>query len=229
VNADAGVVSGKTDKASSTIVQVSLGVKGIRAQIGSIVTALHELSRSKREERAQRLQAVSADIDKTNSYEATVAANAEILREMGKDYFKSWKEGVAAIQNPSLRQESEAQRILLNKSLNDVLGDMESSRKLFGPVIQDFKEVRQSLSGNLADENMRAVKKLISKAENESQRVSGTLDRLAASLDVLAANIGQEDFEAMALAGGNAGPQGSLPDKSAKGAAVERSLDAQQQ
>ena len=133
-------------------------------------------------------------MNKLDSLANDVNEQASAMQSQGADYFRTWDEELAKIQNEDIRARSNDRKIAVAASFDKVRVSYVKTKAAFVPFMSDIKDIRTSLATDLTAGGLASIKSTANKANENVTPLRESLTNLEA------------DFKALGIALSSANP-----------------------
>ncbi len=193
----AGCASAGYEKAhdtSTTIEKTARNIHKGNGKIDSVLFALSSLVNSPEVNIKSQFEKFDSAVNKLDSLANDVNEQASAMQSQGADYFRTWDEELAKIQNEDIRARSNDRKIAVAASFDKVRVSYVKTKAAFVPFMSDIKDIRTSLATDLTAGGLASIKSTANKANENVTPLRESLTNLEA------------DFKALGIALSSANP-----------------------
>jgi hypothetical protein len=153
-------------------------LKGV-SQIDGATASLTELVEKPDADLTAQFKKFSAAVSGLESVAKDVAARATRIQQLGAAHFQQWDEQLAKIQNEDIRNDSAARKAAVMKQFNEVKASYDETRAAFNPLLADMRDIRTAISTDLTPAGVEAIRKSMTKVNDQGARLRQSLEELA--------------------------------------------------
>ena len=179
--------SGGTEKAASTVDDL----KSLRTQLAagkdSIRTAVSRLNvlAEGKGDMAAEYKAFSKAVDGVASQRERVRSVRESLAGRRQEFIASWNEGMAKIQNASMKDRSKERRDAVVAHFDDLRSAGDETRTEFDEWFSDLVDIRTYLEHDLNPTGITSLEDDIESVTKRAGKIDEALDAFVSELDDL--------------------------------------------
>ena len=149
------------------------------AQLDGTVAALKELVEKPAPDLAPQFKAFSKNLTQLESTAQDVAALAGKIDTKSQDYFATWDQQIAAVQNENIRERSTERRQAVSASFKKLQSEYAGVREVFKPLLSDLRDIRTVLDADLTVDGLKSIKGTVKDVAGENDSVKKSLQGLA--------------------------------------------------
>jgi len=121
----------------------------------------------------------SSSVSGLESSAKDVQSKVAAMRAKGNDYFKSWDQQTAQIQNEDIKNRSAARKEEMMKKFTDIKMSYTQASESFKPFMQDLKDIQTALATDLTPGGVTAIKGAADKANKDAVPLKDSINKLA--------------------------------------------------
>jgi chromosome segregation ATPase len=178
----------KAEKVAQKMLGLDKAIQQGAAQIDKTLASLNALAEPGGDLVA-KYKDYSKNVDDLEKFAAKAKSNAESAAKDRDAYVAQWKASQEKIQNPQLKQASEARRAELEPKIEAIKTSLGSARETFTPFMQDLKDLRTFLANQLNPAGVAAASELITKCNASGEQVKADLSQGSTAVRDLASSI----------------------------------------
>ena len=178
----------KAEKVAQKMLGLDKAIQQGAAQIDKTLASLNALAEPGGDLVA-KYKDYSKNVDDLEKFAAKAKSNAESAAKDRDAYVAQWKGSQEKIQNPQLKQASEARRAELEPKIEAIKTSLGSARETFTPFMQDLKDLRTFLANQLNPAGVAAASELITKCNASGEQVKADLSQGSTAVRDLASSI----------------------------------------
>jgi len=186
----AGCASTGYEKAGDTSTAVEKAARGIHkgnGQIDSVLFALSSLVNSPEADLKSQFGKFNTSVSKLEKLSNDVNEQAVAMQTQGADYFRTWDEELAKIQNEDIRSRSTDRKNAVAARFEKVRISYAQTKADFVPFMSDLKDIRIALATDLTAGGIASIKKIANKADDNAAPLRKSLTTL------------EDDFKALGI------------------------------
>jgi hypothetical protein len=177
----------KAGDTSSTIEKTAHNIHKGNGQIDSVLFALSSLVNSPETDVKSQFEKFNTSVRKLEKLSNEVNAQAAAMQTQGADYFRTWDEELAKIQNEDIRSRSTERKNIVAARFEKVRISYAQAKADFVPFMSDLKDIRTALATDLTAGGIASVKKVANQADANAAPLRISLTTL------------EEDFKALGI------------------------------
>jgi hypothetical protein len=184
----AGCASSGYEKAgdtSTTIEKTARNIHKGNGQIDAVLFSLSSLVNSPEANLKSQFGKFDSAVSKLESLSTDVNDQAAAMQSQGADYFRTWDEELAKIQNEDIRARSNDRKIAVAASFDKVRLSYVQTKAAFVPFMSDIKDIRTALATDLTSGGIDSIKSTANKANSNVTPLRESLSRLEADFRAL--------------------------------------------
>ncbi|MFA6289222.1 MAG: DUF2959 family protein [Opitutaceae bacterium] len=184
----------KAGDTSTTIEKTARNIHKGNGQIDSVLFALSSLVNSPEADVKSQFEKFNASVSKLEKLSNDVNEQAAAMQAQGADYFRTWDEELAKIQNEDIRSRSTDRKNIVAARFEKVRVSYAQTKADFVPFMSDLKDIRTALATDLTSGGIASIKKVANKADDNAAPLRKSLTTL------------EEDFKALGISLSSATP-----------------------
>ncbi len=178
----------KAGDASTAVEKAARGIHKGNGQIDSVLFALSSLINSPEADLKPQFAKFDTAVTKLESLSTDVNEQAAAMQVQGADYFRTWDQELAKIQNEDIRTRSTDRKNAVAVRFEKVRVSYVQTKADFAPFMSDLKDIRTALATDLTAGGIASIKKIANKADDNAAPLRKSLTNL------------EEDFKDLGVA-----------------------------
>lgn len=159
------------------------------AQIDAATAVLTELVEKPSADLKLQFKNFSTAVSSLESTARDVGSRATKAQQLGASYFQQWDEQLAKIQNEEIRNNSAERKTAVMKQFDQAKASYDEARTAFNPLLANLRDIRTAISTDLTPAGVEAVRKSMTKINEEAATVRKSLTDLAAQFKELGKSL----------------------------------------
>lgn len=144
--------------ASTSLEKTAHEIRLGNGQIDAVLFSLDSLVHSPAPDLKAQFNKFDSAVTKLESLSKDVTDRAADMQKEGADYFRTWDEELAKIQNESIRSRSTVRKNIVAANFERVRVSYMNTRASFTPFMSDLKDIRTALAMDLTVAGLASVK-----------------------------------------------------------------------
>lgn len=175
----------KAGDTSTTIEKTARNIHKGNGQIDATLFALSSLVNSPDADIKSQFEKFDTAVTKLDSISNDVNTQAAAMQSQGADYFRTWDEELAKIQNENIRARSNDRKIAVAARFDKVRLSFVQTKADFVPFMSDLKDIRTALATDLTAGGIASIKSTANKAKANVTPLRESLSSLEADFRAL--------------------------------------------
>lgn len=175
----------KAGDTSTTIEKTARNIHKGNGQIDAVLFALSGLVNSPAADIKPQFDKFDSAVKKLDSLAKDVNDEASAMQAQGADYFRTWDEELAKIQNEDIRARSSDRKTAVAASFDKVRVSYVQTKASFIPFMSDLKDIRTALATDLTAGGVASIKGVANKANENVTPLRESLTDLEADFKAL--------------------------------------------
>jgi len=175
----------KASSAATSLQQTRKDIANCNGALDKAVASLADIAQRPQSDLKPQFDTFKASVVALDAQSKTVAASAQAMQARGEEYFKSWEQELAGINNPELRQISADRRAKLSDHYQKVTEGYEKAKAAFDPLMVQLSDVQKILGLDLTDNGVKMASGSAIEAKASAETVKKELNGVNAELDEL--------------------------------------------
>jgi chromosome segregation ATPase len=182
----------RASAASSSMADFRENVKGGQQQLDRMIAALNGLE-SAGGDLKPAYQKYVDELARTETYAATLKADADAMRSKGREFFTAWENEINQIKNEEMKAKAKARAVDRTKEYAVIEPAMGTAKAKWEALSSELRDVKQYLANDLTSKGVASLSDTISKANLDAIDLKKALGTVSASLERV-----KTDFDAQA-------------------------------
>lgn len=175
----------KAADTSSSLQKAAHDVRLGNGQIDAALFALSGLVNSPDADLKPQFNKFTAAVEKLETLSADIGKQAADMQASGADYFRSWDEELAKINNEDIRYRSTSRKNAVAARFERVRVTYVQTKSAFVPFLSDLKDIRTALATDLTPGGIASVKTIANQAGDNVPPLRESLGNLEAEFKAL--------------------------------------------
>jgi len=158
-----------------------------KAQVDLVITSLESTVAAADADPRPAFQKFQKDFEALKAQGDTVRARADAMKAKGRDYFKAWEAGLAAIATPEIKKAAEARRDDLAKSFDGIIATMGQVREGYDKYISFMTDIEKVMENDLNAQGLKTMASKLDAVKEGAGTVKTNADAVLAELGKIAA------------------------------------------
>lgn len=179
----------KAADTSSSLEKAARDVRLGNGQIDAVLFALSSLVNSPEADLKPQFNKFTASVEKLQDLAADISKQATAMQVQGADYFRTWDEELAKIQNEDIRSRSTDRKNAVAARFERVRVTYVQTKSAFVPFLSDLKDIRTALATDLTTGGIASVKTTANQAGDNVPPLRESLANLEAEFKALGVSL----------------------------------------
>jgi len=168
----------KAGDTSCTIEKTARNIHKGNGQIDSVLFSLSSLVNSPEADIKSQFEKFNTSVSKLEKLSNDVNAQSVAMQTQGADYFRTWDEELAKIQNEDIRSRSTDRKNAVAARFEKVRISYAQAKADFVPFMSDLKDIRTALATDLTAGGIASIKSVANKADDNAAPLRKSLTNL---------------------------------------------------
>ncbi|HEY9249167.1 MAG TPA: DUF2959 family protein [Rariglobus sp.] len=179
----------KAADTSSSLQKAAHDVRQGNGQIDAVLFALSSLVNSPEPDLKPQFNKFVTAVEKLETLSTDISKQTAAMQERGADYFRTWDEELAKIQNEDIRSRSTDRKNTVSARFERVRITYVQTRSAFVPFLSDLKDIRTALSTDLTTGGLASIKSIANQARDNAPPLREALGKLEADFKALGVSL----------------------------------------
>ena len=169
------------DKAANTSSSLNKAAQDVRqgnGQIDAVLIALSSLVDSPAADLKPQFNKFTAALEKLESLADDVSKQAGAMQGQGANYFRSWDQELAKINNEDIRSRSTERKNAVSARFERVRVTYAQTKSAFAPFLSDLKDIRTALATDLTTGGLASIRTVANQARDKAPPLREALSEL---------------------------------------------------
>ncbi len=179
----------KAADTSSSLEKTAQDVRLGNGQIDAVLFALSGLVNSPAADLKPQFNKFTSAVEKLEDLAADISKQATSMQASGADYFRTWDEELAKINNEDIRSRSTDRKNAVAARFERVRVTYVQTKSAFIPFLSDLKDIRTALATDLTAGGLASVKTVANHAGDNVPPLRESLSNLESEFKSLGVSL----------------------------------------
>ena len=182
----------KAEDTSSTLEKAARNIHKGNGRIDAVLFALTSLVNSPDANLRPQFEKFDSAVGKLKELADDVNEQAAAMQTQGADYFRTWDEELAKIQNEDIRTRSTDRKNAVAARFDKVRASYVRTKADFVPFMSDLMDIRTALATDLTSGGLASIKSVANKANDNAVPLHESLSNLEADFQALGISLSSD-------------------------------------
>lgn len=179
----------KAENTSHSLETAALVIKKCNTQVAVVTTSLNGLVKSPSVNIQPQFEKFDSKLKKLKALAKDMNDQSASIQTEGKEYFKSWDEELAKINNEEIRSRSTERKHIMAVRFEKVRINYEQAKGEIARFISNLSDVRTVLASDLTGGGLNSIEDASEGSEDKAKQLHKTLSRLEEDFKDLSASM----------------------------------------
>lgn len=173
----------KSDTTARHMDDLRMSVETLKTNVDSAATSLWTVVEKREVDPKPPFDQYKKDVSAVVGFLSRAESNLKAVRAEGQAYFAEWEKQAAAIQDPELKEASEARRAKLTEALEEIGKAMDAARTELAPFVATIQDVQTYLSNDLTPAGVDSIEGKAKKLRKDAESIGEKLDDVVEAVE----------------------------------------------
>jgi len=154
-----------------------------KKDVAIAISTLNKLAQTSTGDLRPTYSHLVGDLQQIESQAKTVKKQTGALDRDSSAYLNAWAKEVQLVQNPDIRAVTAERRNQVKQDFARISQELELTKKAYGPLIADLKDIRMALNYDLTSQGVVAISELINLANSDATNLETQINRTVTEID----------------------------------------------